>query len=213
MDPASVLWADDGRVMFDSRWPQLARVAKGRITANSQAITFAGGTVPVVAFRPINCNAAIETQTRSGSTFTYNFLTYQRSSGFYIDYWIYDRIAPTKPTSGNNLALFDASGNCTFDITKTPMAIARQASQPSGRTYAIAPAPGPAWRQTAQERFDSKGNLIDIIYTLQMGGWSFNGSTFSTQMFGASADIGQGTYEGGYDPAANGYVILDVTNH
>lgn len=202
------IWHPDGRIQFDSSWPQKVLVEKGRITSEAQTITLPGGRNPTVAFRPINCNACIERQNLSGNTFSYQFVTYQRGAGYYIDYWIYDRVAPQKPAGGPGLILCDEAGNVTFSSLQTPMIYAKQNSQPAGRAYAIAPWPGPFWQQRYDDVTNSHGG-IDIVRTAIMGGWVFNGSTFSIQSFGTPTDF-EYNQDGSYTP---GYFLVDVTNH
>lgn len=205
---AAKIWHPDGRVQFDSNWPQKVLVAKGRISGLTQTITLTGGRNPTVAFRPINCNACIERQNLSGTTFSYNFVKYQYSTGHYIDYWIYDRVAPQRPTSGIGLAFFDDNQNTTFNSQQTPMRYAKQATQPSGKIYAIAPWPGPYWRQRYDDVENSHGG-VDIVRTAEMGGWVFNGSSFSIQSFGTPTDFDYSA-DGSYTP---GFFLVDVTNN
>lgn len=207
MTTGGKIWHPDGRVQFDSSWPQKILVAKGRITALGQTITLEGGRNPTVAFRPVNCNACIQQQTLSGSTFGFQFIKYQYTSGHYVDYWIYDTVPPAKPTSGLGLAFFDDTGKTTFNSQQVPMRFAKQASQPSGKLYAIAPWPGPYWRQRYDDIENSHGG-IDIVRTAEMGGWVFNGSVFSIHSFATPTDFDYAS-DGGYEP---GFFLVDVTN-
>lgn len=208
MTVVSKIWHPDGRVQFDSTWPQKVRVTKGRITDLTQTIVLPGGRNPTVAFRPINCNACIERQQLSGTTFSYDFVKYQYSAGHYIDYWIYDRVPPGKPTSKPVHALFDEAENTTFSTEQVPMRYAKQATQPAGKIYAIAPWPGPYWQQRYDDVENSHGG-IDIVRTAEMGGWVFNGSSFSIQSFGTPTDFDYSA-DGSYTP---GFFLIDVTNH
>lgn len=207
----ATIWAPDGRVLFDTKWPQMVLVSKGRISAIRQTVTVNNGINPLVAFLPGSCSAAVETQGRSGSTFTFNFAMYNPSSGAFVDYWIYDRIPPQRPTSGAALFLLDEAGNCTFSTSRTPMVLAPPGAKPAGRTYAIAPAVGPYWREDVNIDIDTNGIPITQRLT-EIGGWRFNGTGFyidpqpTSDHFGLSSD-------GAYDPSLSTLVILDVTNH
>lgn len=212
MDPAGVIWAPNrARVLFDSRWPQMMRVAKGRISANGQSATLTGGRKPIIAYRPINCSAAVTTEGRNGSTFTFNFGIYNPASGAYVDYWIYDRVPPEKPTSGVDLVLFDGAQNTTFRADVTPMVIAPPGLQPAGKVYAIAPSVGPYWREDVNIDINTEGIPVTQRITA-IGGWRFDGGGFyidprpTNDHFGLNSD-------GAYDPSLSYWVILDVTNH
>ncbi len=211
MAVAGVIWAPDGRVLFDTRWPQMVLVAKGRITASGQTANLNGGRNPIIAYRPVNCSAAVVTESRSGSNFGFNFGIYNPSTGYYVDYWIYDRVPPQKPTSGVSLALFDESGNTTFRADVTPMVVAPGAVEPAGRTYAIAPSVGPYWREDVNIDINTEGIPVTQRLT-EIGGWRYGGGGFyidprpTNDHFGLNSD-------GAYDPSLSYWVILDVTNH
>jgi hypothetical protein len=212
MAAISTIWAPDGqRILFDALWPQMVLVGKGRITTLTQTITVTGGINPLVAFRPINCNAAIATQGRSGSTFTYDMKMYSQSSGGYVDYWIYDKIPPAKPTSGAALFLLDANGNCTFSTARTPMVLAPQSSQPAGRIYAISPSTGPYFREQVDADVDTFGIPIFRRITA-VGGWIFDGASFSIQSFTTTDHFGFSS-DAVYDPSLSDYLVLAVTTH
>jgi len=186
-------------------------VAKGRITASGQTANLNGGRNPIIAYRPVNCSAAVVTESRSGSNFGFNFGIYNPSTGYYVDYWIYDRVPPQKPTSGVSLALFDESGNTTFRADVTPMVVAPNAVEPSGRTYAIAPSVGPYWREDVNIDINTEGIPVTQRLT-EIGGWRYGGGGFyidprpTNDHFGLNSD-------GAYDPSLSYWVILDVTNH
>lgn len=198
-------------MLFDTRWPQMTLVGKGRITTTGQAATLTGGRSPIIAYRPINCSAAVLTEGRSGTTFTFNFGIYNPSSGAYVDYWIYDRVAPQKPTSGVSLVLFDQAGNTTFRADATPMVVAPAGLQPAGRIYAIAPSVGPYWREDVNIDVNTEGIPVTQRIT-EVGGWRFDGGGFyidprqTNDHFGLSSD-------GAYDPSLSFSLVLDVTNH
>lgn len=207
----ATVWHPDGRVQFDSAWPALCVRAKGRATGTA-VITVTSGRKPVVAIRPINCNAAIEGCTRSGADYSYNLSIYQVASGGYCDWWVYDTPPPTNPDSGWSMIFMDDAGLVTFNAAYPPMRIVPDEAQPSGRVYAIAPAVGPAWQEQVLTIEDTFGNIVGIDWRTRMGGWVFDGSYFATAMLDTPFHFGV-TSDQSYDPAQSSYLLLDVTGH
>lgn len=207
----ATIWHPDGRVQFDSTWPAMCRRAKGRATGNT-TITVTGGRRPVVALRPINCNAAIYSCDKSGNDYTYHLTFFQASSGGYCDWWVYDTPPPPASSSDWSIAFWDENGNPTFNAAYPPMRPVPEAPQPSGRIYAVCAAIGPKWSESVLTTVDTFGNIVSTDWATTMGGWQFDGSEFFTLDFATNFHFGVSTDQS-YDPAATSRLLIDVTGH
>lgn len=189
----------------------MCRRAKGRATGNT-TITVTGGRRPVVALRPINCNAAIYSCDKSGNDYTYHLTFFQTASGGYCDWWVYDTPPPPASSSDWSIAFWDENGNPTFNAAYPPMRPVSETPQPSGRIYAICAAIGPKWSESVLTTVDSFGNIVNIDWATTMGGWQFDGSEFFTLDFATNFHFGVSTDQS-YDPAATSRLLIDVTGH
>lgn len=212
MSWGATIWHPDGRVQFDSSWPAMCRRSKGRSTSSSTTISVTSGRKPIVAIRPVGCNAAIETCNRSGNDYSYNLVIYQFDSGGYCDWWVYDTPPATAPTSGWNIVFWDEAGNVTFNAEYPPMRPVPEAAQPSGKVYAICAAIGPKWSEQVLTIEDTFGNIIGTDWATTLGGWRFDGSEFYTVDLATNFHFGV-TSDQGYDPASTSRLLIDVTGH
>lgn len=218
---------DQGRVQFDSSWAAMHLAQKGQIMLDAPAtgdftevvVGYSGARSPLIAFRPAaGVNVAIVAD-RSGSAITYRFLRFHVTGGSSdaggVDYWIYDRLPEGHQPNDFTLALFDGGSpdQCLFDALRAPMRLAKEASEPTGKTYAICPVFGPAWREETRAVLDSFGNATgEIIVETAQGGWEIDSvsKTFAAHYYQSSYHIGA---EGGFSPDESMHLVLDVTNH
>lgn len=210
-DWGATIWHPDGRVQFDSDWAAMCLRQKGRATSNV-TINVNGGRKPIMAIRPIGCNAAIYQADRSGNNYAFHMSFFQTDAGGYCDWWIYDTPPQSVSNAGWSLIFWDAAGNVTFDSLYPPMRPVPEAAQPAGKVYAIAPAIGPKWEEQVLTIEDTFGNVIDVDWRTNIGGWRFDGSQFYTESVATNFHFGVSSDQS-YDPGATSRVLLDVTNH
>lgn len=207
----ATIWHPDGRVQFDSTWPAMCRRQKGRATANA-TITVTGGRKPIVAIRPINCNAAIATASRSGNDYSYSLTIYSIGSGGYCDWWVYDTPPKTASNSGWAIVFWDEAGKVTFNSLYPPMRPVAEGPQPSGKLYAIVAAIGPKWEEQVITIEDTFGNIVGFDWATNVGGWEFDGSDFFTASYSTPAHFGLSSDQS-YDPGQTSRLLIDVTGH
>ncbi|WHO37885.1 hypothetical protein PMI04_015090 [Sphingobium sp. AP49] len=165
-----------------------------------------------MAIRPINCNAAIESCTKSGNNYSYSLSIYAMGAGGYVDWWVYDTPPETAPTSGWALIFWNEAGKVTFNSLYPPMRPVPEGPQPAGRVYAIVSAIGPKWEEQVITIEDTFGNIVGFNWSTNIGGWEFNGSDFYTVSYSTPAHFGVSS-DTGYDPGSTSRLLIDVTGH
>lgn len=210
MSWGAVIRNPSGVIQFDSEAPAMCLRQRGVLSGTTMSVTITNAQTPLMAFRPNNCNTAIVNIVKSGNTYTYYFSNYASSTGWSIDYYLFDQPPTTAPTSGWHLVFFDASGKVTFNSQFPPMRLAKPDQLISGHIYAIAPPPGPAYREQVEAVLDSFGNFVELEYRTETGGWVRDGNSFGTSMlpsgsYGSSSNVS-------YDPNNSNVMLIDVTN-
>lgn len=215
------------KTLFDSRWPQMGLIAKGRISNFTPVSTWssyrylATATVenvrqPLVAIRPINCNAAYISMGGTAEQASFQFERFKYGAGeHYVDYWIYDRIHPTQMNSNIGFWLRNPDTlDLTFSSEYKPMRfIPAGSAQPSGKIYAVCSIPGMSWREDLEIEIDSWGNATgNIVTRTEVGGWEINGSQFVTNRVQGDYLVGV-SFDSSFDPADSYWMLCDVTNH
>ncbi|OAH36975.1 hypothetical protein AX777_18220 [Sphingobium yanoikuyae] len=211
----------DGSRQFDTDHPALCLRGKGTLNqANSYQETPPGmggyylyakfsytGIAPMIAIRPNSCNAGMVKMNRTGNTFEYIFRLFRFSAGWSVQYWVFD--LPTAPTSlvgtGDALVFWNDAGQVTFDSRFPPMKMV--SSILPGKTYAVVPGTGAAYRETVETDVDSLGNPI-VIWRTEDGGFERDGETIAPRLYD--------TFDHYYSPNdivfTPSFFYVDVTN-
>lgn len=127
--PAGLLiYNEDNFLQIDSKYQNLFFAGKDTVTCSTTEGTLKRGDVtvvgkcPVLAFRP-NVNTQVRLVSKSGDDWTYRVYIHPNTTSPTLEFWVFDLLPPSAPSSGAGLLIYSETGDLVFNSAEKPMKI------------------------------------------------------------------------------------------
>lgn len=213
-------------LQIDGNSQQYALVSKGVVSnvavynpPQFWSFTHNSAANPVMGLRATNCFASVEFVRKDGNAYTFRIYCVKATAGAYINWYMFDVPSLGRRGSGYGLEVYNDAGTTIVSDEYPLLKIVdvrsggydiSSGSLAGGRTYAQITSSG-LWSNWIVEVGDSLTSQVQYIRTYAVGGWRWDGTSFSVDTNGATQPHeyrGFDDYSGG--PSA--LIIADVTN-